>query len=263
MTAAVLAGCGAGLALAFVAWLASLPLRDASIADRLWPWLVLLPAMPSAALLQARGGWGARTVTLLVLALAWALRLCIHITWRNWGRGEDPRYAAMRAAAGPGFALRSLATVFLLQALLAMIVCAPLLAAFAAPQGFGALDALGTAIAAFGIVFESVADAQLARFRANPGSRGHVLRSGLWRWSRHPNYFGEACVWWGLALVALGGAGLHGAWVLVSPLLMTVLLLRVSGVRLLERDLAGRRPGYRAYMRATSAFVPWPPRRSR
>jgi steroid 5-alpha reductase family enzyme len=261
MSAGVLAGCGAAMALAGLAWLASLPLRDASVADVVWPWLVLLPALPAAAQVIAHGG-GARALTVLGLALAWALRLSAHVARRKLSEGEDRRYAAMRAAAGGAFARRSLVTVFLLQAVLAIVVSTPLIAMLGVPQGFGPWDAAGAALAGFGIVFEAVADEQLHRFRANPGTRGHVLRGGLWRWSRHPNYFGEACVWWGLAVMALAGRGAAGAWVLVSPLLMTVLLLRVSGVSLLERDIADRRPGYRDYVRRTSAFLPWPPRRS-
>lgn len=248
------------LGLAVAGWVASLRLRDASIADRLWALLVAAPAavyawhFPPAADALSRSPW------VLALLLAWAARLALHITWRNWGHGEDRRYAAMRAQHGPRFPLRSLFTVFLLQALLAWIVSWPLLAALAGTRPFGPWDAIGLALAAFGIVFEAVADAQLARFRANPASRNRVLQHGLWRFSRHPNYFGEACVWWGFGLVVLGSAGWPGAWALASPLLMTVLLLRVSGVRLLEADIADRRPAYRDYIRRTSAFLPLPPR---
>ena len=114
---------------------------------------------------------------------------------------------------------------------------------------------------AFGIGFEAIADAQMSRFKADPSHRGRVMDRGLWRYSRHPNYFGEACVWWGMWLMALGAAGLGGAWSVVSPLLMTWLLLRVSGVRLLEADIGHRRPAYRDYIARTNAFVPGPVRR--
>ena len=127
---------------------------------------------------------------------------------------------------------------------------------------FGWLDAAGLALATFGIVFEAVGDAQMARFKADTANRGQVMDRGLWRYTRHPNYFGEACLWWGLWCVALGGSGWGGAWTMVSPLLMTVLLLRVSGVTLQEKDITERRPAYRDYIARTNAFVPGPPRRA-
>ena len=257
-------GLALALALAALTWLASLPLRDASLADRVWPLLIAAPALlyagllPAPALPPAPGGW------MLALLLLWALRLAAYITWRNRGHGEDRRYAAMRAQHGAAFAARSLVTVFGLQAVLAWLVSAPLLAALAAVRGAPALGLLGVAGACLtlgGTLLEAVADRQLARHRADPSRRGTVLDRGLWRFSRHPNYFGEACVWWGLWLMALDAGGTAAAWSVLSPALMTFLLLRVSGVRLLEADLAARRPAYRDYVARTSAFVPWPPRR--
>lgn len=242
----------AGLSLAV--WLASLPRRDASLIDRFWPVLIVAPgavyAWQAAAL-------SPRAALMLSLAGLWALRLAGYLTWRNWGHGEDRRYAAMRARHGPAFAWRSLVWVFGLQALLAWIVGAPLFAAATSSLPWSGLDGVGAALALFGIVYEAVADAQMARFRRDPAQRGQVMDRGLWAWSRHPNYFGEACVWWGLGLMALAAGA---AWALVSPLLMTVLLLKVSGVSLLEQDIADRRPGYRDYVRRTRAFLPGPPR---
>lgn len=249
------------LLLAFATWLASVPLRDASLADRVWPLLVVLPGFAYAWSLAPDLAAGSRTTWMLALASLWALRLAAYIIWRNEGHGEDRRYAAMREKHGASFAWRSLFTVFLLQAVLAWIVSWPLLAGAAGPRPLGAWDVLGALLALSGIAFEAVADAQLARFRADPRNAGQVLQQGLWRFSRHPNYFGEACVWWGLGLMALAGAGAAGWWTLASPLLMTVLLLRVSGVTLLEQDIGERRPGYREYVLRTSAFVPLPPRR--
>jgi steroid 5-alpha reductase family enzyme len=141
---------------------------------------------------------------------------------------------------------------------LAWLVSAPFLFGFASAAPFGPLDALGAALAAFGIVFEAVGDAQMARFKADPANRGRVMDRGLWRYTRHPNYFGECCVWWGLFLMALAAGGV---WSIGSPLLMTVRLLKVSGVSLLEKGLVERRPGYREYVQRTNAFVPGPPRR--
>jgi steroid 5-alpha reductase family enzyme len=144
--------------------------------------------------------------------------------------------------------------VFGLQAVLAWVIAAPLMAAVASRAPWNAVDALGLALAAVGVLFEAVADAQLARFRADASNHSKVMDRGLWRYSRHPNYFGECCVWWGVWLVAVAG----GAWwTVLSPLLMSVLLIKVSGVPLLEADLGRHRPGYAEYVRRTPAFVPW------
>jgi steroid 5-alpha reductase family enzyme len=258
MIAIAVSGLLPPVVIAVAAWLASLPLRDASTADRVWPWLVAAPVASYAWLL---GAPSARAACMAALLLLWSVRLCAYITWRNWGHGEDRRYAAMRAEHGAAFPMRSLATVFLLQGVLGWLVSWPLLAGWEGQRPIGVVDLAGGALALFGIVFEAVADAQLARFRADPAQHGQVLREGLWRWSRHPNYFGEACTWWGLGLMGLSALGPAGAWCLASPLLMTVLLLRVSGVSLLERDIADRRPGYRDYVQRTSAFFPRPPRK--
>ncbi len=154
----------------------------------------------------------------------------------------------------------SLGTVFLLQGALVLVVSLPLQVAVArAGPPLGLLDAGGILLFALGFAFEAVADLQLARFKADPASRGRVMDRGLWRLTRHPNYFGDALLWWGLGLL---GAAAGAAWTLVSPAVMTFLLLRVSGVTLLERDISDRRPGYRDYVRRTSAFFPWFPRRA-
>jgi steroid 5-alpha reductase family enzyme len=246
------------IGLALAAWVVSLRLRDASLADRAWALLVAAPAVVYALELAPAWTAGDRATWMFALLALWALRLAAHITWRNWGHGEDRRYAAMRREHGAAFPLRSLWSVFLLQAVLAWVVSWPLLAGAAHPRGFGIWDLIGATLALSGILFEAIADAQLARFRADPATRGQVLQHGLWSWSRHPNYFGETCVWWGLAAMALAGGGLAAAWALASPLLMTFLLLRVSGVRMLEHDIADRRPGYADYVRRTSSFIPRP-----
>lgn len=248
------------IALAVAAWVASLRVRDASLADRAWALLVAAPAAVYAWQLVPAWKLADRATWMFALLALWAVRLAVHITWRNWGHGEDRRYAAMRQQHGQAFAFRSLFTVFLLQALLAWVVSWPMLAGAAHPRGFGIWDLIGATLALSGIVFESVADLQLARFRAAPANRGQVLQHGVWRWSRHPNYFGEACVWWGLGCMAVAGGGAAAAWTLVSPVLMTVLLLKVSGVSLLEQDIADRRPAYADYVRRTSSFIPRPPK---
>lgn len=252
------AGWGLALAgaLALPVWASSVALRDASLADRVWASFIAAPALLYAALL----GSDARVTVMLAILLAWALRLTVYITHRNWGHGEDRRYQAMRERNDPGFAWKSLWLVFGLQAVLAWIVGWPALAAAMHPATWTPWDTLGAALAAAGVLTEAIADAQLARFRRNPANRGRVMDQGLWRYSRHPNYFGEACLWWGLGLMGLSAGGWTAAWCLVSPLMMTVLLLRVSGVSLLEQDITERRPAYRDYIARTSAFIPWPPR---
>lgn len=245
--------------LAGLTWLASLVRRDVSLVDRTWGLFIAGAAIVYALVLPAAG---ARSAWLLLLVVAWALRLSLFITWRNWGHGEDRRYREIRARNQPNFALKSLVLIFALQALLAWTVSTPLLAGMASAAPLTALDAVGIAVAVFGIAFEAVADAQMARFKADPAQRGQVMDRGVWRYSRHPNYFGETCIWWGLWLVALAGAGWAGAWSVASPLLMTVLLLKVSGVSLLEKDIVERRPAYRDYIARTNAFVPGRPRRA-
>ena len=238
-------------------WLASLARRDVSLVDRVWSVCIVGAGLVYFALLP---GHTPRGLCMAVLGTAWAVRLCLYITWRNWGHGEDRRYQAMRARNQQGFALKSLYLVFALQAVLAWIVSAPFLPGMAAAQPIGWIDIAGIVLAVFGLFFEAIGDAQMARFKADPANEGKVMDGGLWRYTRHPNYFGEACVWWGLWLIAIGGAGLSGGLTIVSPLLMTWLLLKVSGVRMLEADIGERRPAYRAYIARTNALVPGPVR---
>lgn len=244
-------GLGASALLAFAVWAASVSLRDVSIVDSAWSFLILIPAVVVAVMVPHTG---TRAAVVLGLTTVWALRLSAHIAWRHRGQPEDRRYQAIRRRNEPHFQWKSLYLVFGLQALLGWVVSAPLMAAVASPAPWNALDVLGLALAAFGLIFESVADAQLARFRSQASNRGRVMDRGLWRLSRHPNYFGECCLWWGLWLVA---AAAGAWWTVLSPLLITVLLLKVSGVPLLEDDLSRRRPGYAEYVRRTPAFVPW------
>ncbi len=238
-------------------WLVSLRLRDASIVDPMWP--AVFVAIAWGLWLSSNEG-GGRKLVLTAMVTLWGLRLCIHLTLRKRGEPEDYRYTAMRSRWQP-FALWSLAIVFGLQALLATIVSLPIQAVLGAEDNsaVGWLDWLGGAVWAFGLIFESVADRQLARFRATQAHRGEVMDRGLWRYSRHPNYFGDFLVWWGIYLVA-GAAGAW--WTIIGPAVMTVLLVRVSGVALLERTIGERRPGYADYAARTSAFIPLPPRRS-
>jgi steroid 5-alpha reductase family enzyme len=196
------------------------------------------------------------------MTVSWGGRLALHIGVRKRGKGEeDFRYAAMRADHGEAFRIRSLFTVFLFQAVLIWAIAIPVQVGQVAtePPGLTLLDFLGAAVWAVGFAFETVADRQLRTFLADPANRGRVMDRGLWRYSRHPNYFGDSLIWWGIFLVA---AATPWGWTTVfSPLLMTFFLVKVSGVPMLEEALARRREGYREYMERTSSFIPWPPKR--
>jgi steroid 5-alpha reductase family enzyme len=238
-------------------WAVSVARRDVSLVDIFWG-----PGFLVATLIAWwRGGQASAWHHLLLAMVAvWALRLAAHIAWRGRGHGEDRRYAAMRKKNGSRFWWLSLFTVFSLQATLVTILCAPLAIVQLRPVVHPIWCLAGCVAWTVGFLFEAVADAQLLAFQRDPASRGRVLDSGLWRYSRHPNYFGEALLWWGFGAFALGVAG--GAWTLYAPLVTTFLLLRVSGVPMLEAGMASRRPGYREYVERTSSFFPRPPRRS-
>jgi len=250
---------GLVVALMLALWLLSLRTSDVSIVDIFWGLGFAGVAWVSYAASPNRSP---RAGLVCLLVTIWGVRLAAHLAMRNLGRGEDYRYRAMRDRHGDRFALVSLGTVFLLQAGLLWVVSWPVQAVHhpSALTPLGWLDAAGVAFWSVGLGMEAIADAQLARFRRSPGSTGAVMDRGLWRYSRHPNYFGDCLVWWGLGLFALG-AGQW--WALAGPAVMTVLLVKVSGVAMLESTIAERRPGYRAYIARTSAFVPWPPRRAR
>jgi steroid 5-alpha reductase family enzyme len=251
---AYLLGLAPIVAAALFTWLLSLFKRNVSIVDTLWALLFLLAAASYAV---AAPHLTPRAIGVLVLVAIWALRLSIYITWRNWGGGEDRRYQDIRARNQPHFWLKSLYLVFALQAMLAWIVSLPLYAAITSRSPLGIVDLAGCLLWLLGFCFETLGDWQLARFKADPANRGRVMDRGLWRYTRHPNYFGEFVLWWGLYLLALAA----GAWwSIAGPALMSVLLLRVSGVTLLEKDIGERRPGYADYKRRTNAFLPGPPR---
>jgi steroid 5-alpha reductase family enzyme len=251
---------GAALALMLCVWVASLLLRDASIVDRFWGLGFVAIAWVTYA---TADGCDARKLLVCILVSLWGLRLSAHITWRNWGNPEDHRYQAMRRKHGDRFWLASLGTVFLLQALLMWIVSLPVQLAQVSPSPdhLTAVDWVGVAVFAVGLAFEAIGDLQLQRFKSDPANEGKVMDRGLWRYTRHPNYFGDAVVWWGLLAIAL--SHVQYAWTMVGPLLMTFLLVRVSGVPLLEHRLSRTHAGYREYVERTSAFVPRPPRRRR
>lgn len=239
-------------ALALAGWVYSLARSNVNLVDSLWSLFFLAATLTYAIL-----GRGTRSGALIALVGIWALRLSIHLAVRNFGQPEDRRYRAIRANNSPGFGWKSLYIVFGLQAVLAWLISLPLSVAAASRAPFNPLDALGAVVAIGGVAFEAIADRQLSAFKSRPENAGRVLDTGLWRLSRHPNYFGEACVWAGFGLI---GVAAGSWWSLSAPLVMTLLLLKVSGVSLLEKDIADRRPAYRDYVRRTPAFFPWPPR---
>jgi len=244
------------LAVAFVFWLFSLWRNDVSIVDSLWSLMFLLTAATYVLLTDEAGS---RTPWLLALVTAWAIRLSAYITWRNHGKEEDYRYREIRRNNEPGFRFKSLYLVFGLQALLAWLISLPLLAAISGSGTLSWLDLAGIALWSVGFFFETVGDWQLARFKSGPDSEGRVCDRGLWRYTRHPNYFGDFALWWGFFLIAWSAGA---AWTIFAPLLMSFLLLKVSGVALLEKDIGKRRPGYAEYARVTNAFFPGRPRRA-
>lgn len=244
------------LTVSVVTWLVSVVRHDVSIVDSLWSLMILLCLLAYVLLADSTGP---RTMILIGLVSAWAIRLSAYITIRNHGQPEDRRYRAIRENNQPFFEWKSLYIVFLFQGFLAWVICLPVVAAVSGQTPPGPLDYAGIALFVCGMFFEVVGDYQLSRFRRSERTANDVLDTGLWRYTRHPNYFGEAVIWWGLYLFALSA----GAWwTIFAPLLMTFLLLRVSGVVMLEKDIAGRRPAYRDYIRRTNAFFPGRPRKA-
>jgi len=254
-------------------WLVSLKLRDASIIDIFWgPGFAILAWF--YAVLSTRGIEGislsssgesvahllsGRRFLVPLLVTLWATRLALHIYFRNRGHGEDPRYQAMRERHGEAFSFKSLFIVFWLQAVLLWVIAMPLFAvAFnRSSTDLTPLDFVALVVFTIGFLFEAVGDWQLKKFKADPHQKGKVLDTGLWRYTRHPNYFGDATLWWGYYLFAVAAGG---AWTLLSPLLMTFLIIKVSGVALLEKSLGNTKPKYAEYIRKTPAFFPWFPK---
>ncbi len=242
-------------------WALSLKLKDASIVDIFWGLGFAMIAITSY---LATGGFAGRKQLLTTLVIIWGVRLAWHIGSRNLsvfgGKGEDYRYQAMRKKLGAKFPIISLFTVFLLQGALMWLISLPLQAAQipAQPDRLTVWDYAGLLVWLAGFLFEAVGDWQLRRFKSDPANKGKLMDQGLWAFTRHPNYFGDALLWWGFYLIA------HAAgawWTVFSPALMTFLLLKVSGVAMLERSLTKTKPEYEAYARRTNAFLPWFPKK--
>lgn len=238
-------------------WILSLLLKDSSIVDIFWGLGFVLQGW--VYFFITPDGVPARKWLVVALVTAWGLRLAGYLLWRNWGR-EDFRYQQWREEHGERWWWWSLIQVFLLQGVLNWVVALPLLAGQTAstPLGLGWIEWVGIAIWGIGMVFETVGDIQLAMFKAKPENKGKVLNTGLWRYTRHPNYFGNFMIWWGIFVVALAAGGW---WSIIGPVVMTVLLMRVSGASLLERSLKQTKPEYAEYIRTTSEFFPWPPKK--
>ena len=248
----MLVGLAAVIALGILLWLVSLAVRDSSIVDIAWgPLLFLIGVTYYATTVVA----GSRARLMMALVALWAVRLAAHIGARNLGHGEDFRYAAWRAQHPDTWWIRSYFKVFLLQGVIAWIVAMPLYYAItsASPVHFTLWDQIGALVFAAGFLFEAIGDEQLRRFKANPANKGRVMNTGLWRYTRHPNYFGEAVLWWGLGLIGVAAGGWLG---LVGPAIITFLLIRVSGVAMLEKTLKETKPGYADYIARTPAFFP-------
>ena len=243
-------------------WAYCVRIKDVSVIDSFWSFGMVLLAATSFAMLGAQG---TQATILFGLTAIWGLRLSLHLFTRWRAHGVDPRYTAilgrLMAKRGWSFAKASFIQVFLMQYALLFIVCLPaqLGAASGDDTRLSMIQWVGVAIALIGIAFETIGDAQLTAFRNNPAMDGKVLDTGLWRYTRHPNYFGDACTWWGIWLVAANTP--LGAATIIGPILITFLLMRVSGVPMLEHRLKKNRPGYEDYLRRTSSFFPLPPRR--
>ena len=258
MSHAMLVSALAIVVLMLSTWVLSLILKNASIVDIVWGLGFVMVAWVVRLSTDANN---ARQWLLVAMVTVWGLRLAGYLFWRNHGNGEDFRYRAMRKHYGSRFGLISLVTVFALQGALMFVVSLSVqLGQADATPNIGVIAYIGVALWLVGLFFEAVGDAQLARFKADPANQGMVMRTGLWRYTRHPNYFGDSCVWWGIGLVAAETGS--AAWGLIGSLVMTILVRRVSGVPMLEKTMGKRRPGYAEYVATTSAFFPRPPKKA-
>ncbi len=252
----LLINAGVILGLMILIWLISLPLKDVSIIDLVWGLGFVLIAWTTYGIAIQSG----KVCYLLpLLVTIWGVRLSGYLALRNVGHGEDKRYAKMREKVGSTFPMVSLFTVFLLQGVVMWTVSLPL--QIGIPQNPGVLNAftlIGSFVWMVGIFFEAVGDWQMARFKSNPDNKGKVLDTGLWRYTRHPNYFGDFCVWWGFWLLSISAGGPY--WTVLSPIVMSIFLMYVSGVTLLEKDLKESKPKYEEYIQRTNAFFPGMPR---
>lgn len=243
------------LLMASLGWVYSVAKHNVNIVDSLWSLMFLASAI---VYLLAQDTISGRDGLVMALVAAWSVRLSIFLAVRNSGEPEDRRYQEIRANNEP-FAFKSLYIVFGLQAVLAWIISVPLLAALQGESPLGWLDMVAVCLWLVGFVFEAVGDWQLHVFKKNRFNQEQVLDTGLWNYTRHPNYFGEFCMWWAYFLLALS---VGAWWTVYAPILMSLLLFKVSGVGLMEKDISSRRPAYKDYIERTNTFFPGPPKSS-
>jgi steroid 5-alpha reductase family enzyme len=246
------------LVLVTLLWVLSVIIKNVSIVDLFWGFGFVVV---NAFFVFASGELNARKILMLVLVSVWGLRLSIYLAWRNLGKGEDFRYQEFRRKYGPErYWWISYFQTFLLQGVLMMIISLPLLAisSGAGSNTLGAIDFIGILVWLTGFTFEAGGDLQLAMFKRNPKNKGQVLDTGFWKYTRHPNYFGDSAVWWAYALFSIAAGGY---WQIIGSVIMTLLIIKVSGVALLEKTLTVAKPQYQDYIRKTSAFLPWFPKR--
>jgi steroid 5-alpha reductase family enzyme len=240
-------------------WLISIPMRNVAIIDIAWGLGFIIVAWFSDWWIAPPGS---SALLLLTLVTFWGGRLSGYLFWRNVGKPEDKRYQAMRDKRGEAFTYSSLWIVFLPQGVLTWIVSLPVqLGIHESQGGWHWLHGIGILLWLVGFLFESIGDYQLAKFLADPNSKGQVMNRGLWRYTRHPNYFGDFLVWWGIFLVAIADQW-HISWTIIGPLVMSYLLIQFSGVPMLEATMKTSRPGYAEYVRRTSGFFPWWPKKA-
>jgi len=239
-------------------WIVSIFIRNVSIVDIFWGFGFVITC---CVYFISTPPHGTRNILIMTLVTLWGLRLAIFLAWRNAGKGEDFRYREFRKKYGEKrYWWISFFQTFLLQGLLMWLISAPLLGAQYLHQerALGILDVIAVIIWIIGISFEAGGDLQLAMFRSNPANKGKVLNYGFWKYTRHPNYFGDSAVWWAYALFSVSA----GSYLpVLGSLLMTLLIIKVSGVVLLEKSLSEKKPQYREYIEKTSAFIPWFPKK--
>ncbi len=240
-----------------ILFMLSIVLKDNSIADIAWgPGFIIV----ALTLFLISGEYTLGQILVTTLIAVWGIRLGIRILVRNWGRGEDFRYQAWRKQWGKYFFIRSYLQVFLLQGFLLLLIISPVYIINAYGRGsFSWLEGVGITIWIVGFFFEMVGDYQLDKFLKNPATKGGILDSGLWKYTRHPNYFGEVTQWWGIFLLGLGLP--YGWYGVVGPITITFLILKISGIPMLEKAMS-QNPAFLPYKQKTSVFIPWFPKKS-
>jgi len=239
-------------------WIVSVITKNVSIVDLFWGFGFVLA---SVFYFLNSDGFYARKIIVMTLVAIWGIRLSVYLTWRNYGKGEDFRYRNFRNKYGEKrYWWISFFQTFLLQGILMWLISAPLLGAqfYDHNKALNILDYIGIIFWITGILFEAGGDFQLAVFKANPANRGKVLDKGFWRYTRHPNYFGDSAVWWGYGFLCLAAGSYLPA---LGSLLMTALIIKVSGVAMLEKSLKETKPQYKEYIEKTSSFIPWFPKK--